>query len=112
MTCCENNLFVECKSSVKKEYLLEFINNEVLLFKSFINLGLGETLKEGYGTDSDVYLEYIEIAEIFDNVLHFKFYTHDSPCVEFTKRFSAKYSVNVQLIYYNCELFIILDSVN
>jgi hypothetical protein len=104
MTACENNFFVDCGSIVKRDYLLEFINNEVLLFKSFINLGPGETLKEGYGTDSDVYLEYIEIAEIQNNVLHLKFYTHDSPCIQFTKRFSAKYSVNVQLIYYNSEL--------
>ena len=100
---CENNLFVNCISSIKKEYLLGLLQDKVLFFKTYINIE-NETIKQGYGTDSDVYLEYMEVVEIFENVLHFKFYTNDSPCVEFSKRFAAKYSVNIQLVYYNFEL--------
>jgi hypothetical protein len=95
---CENNLFVNCKTSIKKEYLLQLLQKQLLFFKTYINLE-NETLKQGYGTDLDIYIEHMEV-EIFENVIHFKFYTNESPCIEFSKRFAAKYSVNVHVVQF------------
>ena len=100
---CENIILVHSEP-LKIQYLLEILQNspKSLFFETFITLGNSETKKEGYGTDSDIYTEYIEI-DIHPDLLKFVIYTNDTPCIEFVKRFAMKYSLQIQMIYYNSE---------
>uniref|UniRef100_A0A6C0B0H1 YubB ferredoxin-like domain-containing protein n=1 Tax=viral metagenome TaxID=1070528 RepID=A0A6C0B0H1_9ZZZZ len=102
MCACENNLFIQFDTPEKKDYFLSILENveNQLLFQSFIPIF--ESKKETYGTDSDVYIEYITFDVSDSDVINIIFYTNETPCIEFCKRVSAKYSVNIQLLYF-CE---------
>lgn len=98
---CENILFIHFDEPAKKDYFLETFTNSEKLFEGFINYF--STKLETYGTDSDVYNEYVEIEMCSDDMVKLVFYTHKFPCIEFCRRFSWVYSLNTQLIYYNQE---------
>jgi hypothetical protein len=98
---CENNLFIQTNSPEKKEYFMKILEEATVLFQSLIPLN--GTKKECYGTDSDIYLEYITFDIADPDVINLIFYTHDTPCIEFCKRLAGYYSVNVQLVYFNEE---------
>jgi hypothetical protein len=100
MTACENVLFIHTDSNYKKEYFIGMLNESIVLFETFVTLN--GSRYECYGTSSDVYIEYIDI-KIEDDVITLLFYTYDNPCIEFCKKFAAKYSISVQLTYYNEE---------
>ena len=97
---CENELFIQIESLQTRLYFEKLLNESDVLFQSLIPLT--STKEESYGTGSDVYLEYVLIDKIQD-VLKLVFYTHETPCIEFCKRLTAKYSVNIQLFYLNEE---------
>jgi hypothetical protein len=101
---CENILFINCGTCTKKNYILEILNSGKYFFKTFIRLGEFETNYDAYGTHSDVYIKRIDFLPDFDEILHFTFDTDITPCTFFCKRFAGKYSVDIQLIYYNEEL--------
>ena len=98
MVACENNLFIQVND--KKDYFINIFENNTKLFESFIQCN--GKMQEYYGTDSDVYLEYV-IFENTTDIINLIFYTHDTPCIEFCKRLAGKFSVNIQLYYYNEE---------
>lgn len=97
---CENNLFIHAETDERKEYFMNILNRSDKLFESFIPLS--QTKLECYGTSSDVYIEYIEVKLVLDLII-LKFYTYQTPCIEFAKRLAGRYSLNVQLHYYNEE---------
>jgi len=103
MSPCENNLFIQFDTPEKKDYFLKILEdtNNVHLFQSFVPIF--ESKKESYGTDSDVYIEYVTFDISDSDVINIIFHTHESPCIEFCKRLAGKYSVNVQLAYFNQE---------
>jgi hypothetical protein len=101
MTVCENNLFIQFDTIEKKEEFLSIIGNNQLLFQSFIELS--GTKKECYGVDSDVYIEYITFDISEPNVINIVFYTYEYPCIPFCEKLSYKYSVHIQLLYFNEE---------
>jgi hypothetical protein len=98
---CENHLIVQFDSIEKKDYLFEKLNNGIKLFETFIPCS--STRMECYGTSSDVYIEYITVEIVCEKVLKLVFHTHETPCIEFCKRFCALYNVNIQLMYLNEE---------
>jgi hypothetical protein len=102
LTFCENRLYIDCGSFAKLEYIDGILQKEenILFFESFIKPNEHETTKETYGTDYDVYIEYTEI-DVDDLIISILLFTHETPCIEFCKRFGCKYSVDVQLVYYN-----------
>ena len=101
MSPCENNLFIKCHSDDQKNALLNIISGGICLFQSFIRLD--GTKLETYGTESDVYSEYITVDIDTDLMISLLFHTHDLPPLEFCKKFAFNYIVNIQLVYYNEE---------
>jgi hypothetical protein len=101
MSPCENNLFIQFDSQEKKDYFLKVFENtdNNLFFESFISLT--STKLECYGTSSDIYIEYITFDTLDSDVIKLVFHTHEYPCLEFCKRLAGKYSVNIQLVYFN-----------
>ena len=103
MAFCENKLFIECKCYEKKEYFMEILNSDnILFFQSFITPGEYETKLDAYGTESDVYTDKIDL-HIEGTLVYCTLYTLETPCGAFCKRLASKYSVNVQLVYFNIE---------
>jgi len=121
---CENNLYIECQNIEHKEKLIHILENGVYLFQSFIalqssplnsnnnlnSLNSNNNLNSlnsnnklySYGTSSDIYIEYITVDIDFDPfILSLYFYTHDLPPLEFCKKLSIEYNVNIQLVYFN-----------
>jgi len=96
---CENNLFVQCANMEIKDHFMNLLSDGIKLFETFVPL-TGSKL-ECYGVDSDVYIEYIFIEMVSEKVINLKFFTHNFPCIEFCKRLSARFSVNIQLVYLN-----------
>ena len=97
---CENNLFIHAETDERKDYFMNILNNSDRLFESFIPLS--QTKLECYGTSSDVYIEFIEVEIVMD-LICLKFYTYQTPCIEFVKRLAGRYSLNIQLHYNNQE---------
>jgi hypothetical protein len=95
---CENDLYIEVHTVEEFEKLLNLLGDAELLFQTFVPLT--GTKKECYGTESDVYLEH-NFSEHYDNILHFTFYTHDTPCINFCTQLTQLYNVSIQLIYFN-----------
>ena len=95
---CKNNLLIQIEDYEKREYFINVLSHSEKLFQSFIPL---TALKlECYGTSSDVFIEYINIT--FENdIINLIFFTYDTPCIEFCKRLASRYSVNIQLLYFN-----------
>jgi hypothetical protein len=94
---CENILFVDTHD--KLNFFMETLTNGDKLFQSFIPLA--GTKLECYGTSSDVYMDYVEIVNPMNELLQIKFYTYDTPCIEFCKKLSSRFNVNLELYYYN-----------
>ena len=94
---CENVLFIYAKE--KNFFFTETLNNGIKLFESFIPLS--QTKLECYGTSSDVYIEYIDTSFLNDNVIKLRFYTYQTPCIEFVKKIAGRFNINVELFYYN-----------
>jgi hypothetical protein len=98
---CENVMFIEFDTTEKKEYFSQVFTESIKFFESFIPYF--STKLETYGTGSDVYIEYIEVEEITGSLLKLTFHTHETPCIEFCRRFAWVHTLNVQLYYYNEE---------
>ncbi len=94
---CENNLFVHVETDERKEYFMNILSNNIKLFESFVPLS--QTKLECYGTSSDVYIEYIDIEFVMD-LICLKFYTYQTPCINFCKKLAARYNINIELVYY------------
>lgn len=102
MTACENNLIMQCQSIEHKDHILLILSNGIYLFQSFIILN--GTKLECYGTDSDIFLENV-ILDLHDDPIFISlyFYTHELPPLEFCKKISFEYNVNIELVYFNKE---------
>ena len=104
MTLCENKLFINCIDQQRTNGFMEILSSENLhFFQSLIPLEPNQTKLEAYGTDSDVYTDYIDFHQEH-NDFYITVYTHDTPCIQFCQRLSKRYSISVQLVYYNEEL--------
>jgi len=101
MTACENNLFIQAGSVEKRDYILQILNDGIKLFESLVPLS--GTKDECYGTESDVYIEYITMELTNCNMIRLQFFTHDLPPILFCKKLCAFYGLNIQLVYYNQE---------
>ena len=98
---CENNLFIHFDNLDKKNYFLNLFENSDKLFQTLIPLN--GTKLECYGTDSDVYLEYITFDICDTNVISLVFFTNENPCIPFCKKVCGYYGVNIELVYFNEE---------
>jgi len=98
---CENIMFIEFDNPEKKEYFSHVFTEAVKFFESFIPCVCSKL--ETYGTSSDVYTEYMEVEEPTESLIKLTFHTHQTPCIEFCRRFAWAHTLNVQLYYYNEE---------
>jgi len=116
------NLFIKCGSIEQKDYIINILSNGTFLFQSFINLENDESNMspsdpnnnmspsdpnnnfENYGTAYDIYIDYTTIdIDIDDCMISILFYTHDRPPLEFCKKLSILYTLDIQMVYFNKE---------
>ena len=96
---CENNLFIQFDNVLKKDCFLKVLQESDKLFQSLVPLN--GTKKDCYGTDSDVYLEYITFDICENNIINLIFHTNEYPCIPFCIKLCVIYNVNIELLYFN-----------
>ncbi len=96
---CENNLFIHFDNFDKKQYFLNRFQEHDKLFESLIPLH--GTKLECYGTDSDVYFDFITFDICDESVINLVFFTNEYPCIPFCKKICGLYNVSIELVYLN-----------
>jgi len=104
MVFCENKICINCINDYNYTIILDVLKSDDLhFFQSFLPLEPNQTKLEAYGTDSDVYTEYIDFHNE-DKLIYITLFTNETPCTEFCKRFCKRFCVDIQFIFYNEDL--------
>ena len=103
MSACKNVLLLQTHSTEKREQIENILQHSQFLFQSLIPCVNNVSFKEMYGTDSDIYIDHIElITDIYEeNTLELTFYTHITPCIKFCEHLMEYFNIALKLVYFN-----------
>lgn len=97
---CENNVFIKFDSTEKKDYFLNALNDSFLFFESFIPFSETDYFS-CYGSNTKVYTDDVIFDITYDHLTINCIFKTDAPCIAFFIKLAARWSSNIQLIYYN-----------